>query len=322
MQGFIDFEYNNIKGIKENEIIQIGLVVMDDNCKVAGQFSSFVKLKKTHLGNFISNMTGITQQDIETADDFKTVSAKFLTFTEQYHDLTFYCWGNSDEAALKDTCKINDCYIMLDTIKHINNIQTTICKSIFYNNGNIRSRISQSKICEFYGIVKREEHNAFNDALTLADIYKEWKTRGDFIYPTGFEKNNVGKEIACRVVEEMTQNDDAEICYKTDEERAQSLIDFIDGEKEIKKVLNRRVFDTCKKYFDKKSTLLKDEINVNDIDYDSLEHYTLSINIKNDSAILTISDGVLLSSIDIRTTRKNRKHIKSILKKMKEIAVA
>lgn len=320
MLGFIDFEYNNKKEEKGNEIIQIGAVVVDDNYYIIEQFSSLVKLKNNNIGKIISNMTGITQKDIDDADDFKTVSEKFVALFKKYGNITFYCWGNCDVPALKNTCKINNCYIILDVLNNIYNIQPDICRSILYNDRVVRKRISQRKMCDFYGISKRKEHDALNDALTLAAIYNEWLTRGDFIYPTGFQKNNIKTDIACRVVEEIMKSNEEENIYETDEEVAKSLIEFIDGEKELKKPLNIRVLDTCKKYFHKK-TLLEDEIKVDTINNDSIDNYTITVTFKNSIATITISDGIVSSSIEMETSPRNRKKIRNILKKMKAISV-
>lgn len=88
-----------------NEVIQIGAVILDENFKFVDDFQIFVKPKYSHVDSFISNLTGISEDDLENAADFVTGFDKYvdwiLSVTKDAKFIT-YCWSNKDYSQLKD----------------------------------------------------------------------------------------------------------------------------------------------------------------------------------------------------------------------------
>ncbi|MGV8104316.1 MAG: PolC-type DNA polymerase III [Mesotoga sp.] len=65
---------------KEDEIIEIGAVRVEGN-EIIDTFSSFVKPSK-EVSSLITSITGITNEDLESAQDIKTVLPGFIKFCE------------------------------------------------------------------------------------------------------------------------------------------------------------------------------------------------------------------------------------------------
>ena len=88
MRYFIDFEATQFT----NEIISIGCV------KETGEtFYSLVKVDKSKMTNFITNLTGITKEDVEKAPTADEVFDNFYDWIAVDNEKAiFYCYGNSD----------------------------------------------------------------------------------------------------------------------------------------------------------------------------------------------------------------------------------
>ena len=64
----------------EREIIEFGAVVVDiKSLEIIDEFSALVKPQRNpEISNFCSQLTGITQSELDNSDDFKTVFSDFL----------------------------------------------------------------------------------------------------------------------------------------------------------------------------------------------------------------------------------------------------
>lgn len=110
----IDFEAtcdeNNNKW--DNEIIEFGCVFYKLGGAVEHEFQSFVKpAKNPILTPFCTKLTSITQDDIDDAEPFPQVLARFVDALESalgsnYKDNTLFAsWGYYDFRQLKKDCK-------------------------------------------------------------------------------------------------------------------------------------------------------------------------------------------------------------------------
>ncbi len=77
------------------EVIQFGAVLLDENYNLLSQFSSYVKPVYSSVTPCINQLTGISNQKIEKADDFITVFDKFCYWRGE-EDITTFCWSKSD----------------------------------------------------------------------------------------------------------------------------------------------------------------------------------------------------------------------------------
>lgn len=77
------------------EVIQFGAVMLDENYNLLSEFSSYVKPVYSSVNNIINQLTNISNQNLEKADDFLTVFDKFCYWRGE-GDITTFCWSKSD----------------------------------------------------------------------------------------------------------------------------------------------------------------------------------------------------------------------------------
>ena len=77
------------------EVIQFGAVLLDENYNLLSEFSSYVKPAYSSVTPWINQLTGISNQKLEKADDFITVFDKFCYWRGE-GDITTFCWSKSD----------------------------------------------------------------------------------------------------------------------------------------------------------------------------------------------------------------------------------
>lgn len=81
------------------EVIQFGAVMLDENCNMISKFSSYVKPAYSSVTPVIQELTGITNSNLQGADDFITVFDKF-SYWRGEGDITTFCWSKSDHNQL------------------------------------------------------------------------------------------------------------------------------------------------------------------------------------------------------------------------------
>lgn len=80
----IDLEMCNVpkelrKGTyrRASEIIQIGAVLLDENLEIEDSFMTYVSPEYGFVDDFIKNLTGITQKDVQGAPDLREALQAF-----------------------------------------------------------------------------------------------------------------------------------------------------------------------------------------------------------------------------------------------------
>lgn len=94
---------------QHNEIIEIGAVRLDDQGQVVSEFAQFVKpLKHPLLSDFCTELTSITQAQVEAAPYFSDVLPEFFAWagigTERY---LLCSWGFYDRKQLAQDCALH-----------------------------------------------------------------------------------------------------------------------------------------------------------------------------------------------------------------------
>lgn len=86
----------------ECEIIEIGGVVVDtETLEPIDEFSSFVKpLRHPKLTKFCTELTSITQEDVENAPPFPVVIDRLGRFVANHRPFLFCSWGDYDKNQL------------------------------------------------------------------------------------------------------------------------------------------------------------------------------------------------------------------------------
>ena len=94
---------------KQNEIIEIGAVKIDDEGNIQSEFAEFIK-PKLHpiLSDFCKDLTTITQQEIDAADSFKEVIERFKQWINLEEPFVLCSWGFYDKKQFSKDCDLHD----------------------------------------------------------------------------------------------------------------------------------------------------------------------------------------------------------------------
>lgn len=171
MKVFIDIEANQFS----EHMISIGCV-----CETGARFYSLIALpKKEKPTKFITNLTGITKEDLAEAPTADEVFLYIDSFLENEcrkandNHCQFYCYGNDDDRFINRT------------IKHMNDYRAiTFAMTIAGNLINYAEEVKKyfdgfsqnpPSLKNAYNFVIQEEieqkHNALDDALMLKTVY-------------------------------------------------------------------------------------------------------------------------------------------------------
>lgn len=183
MKYFIDLEATQFS----NEIISIGCVREDGET-----FYSLVNVAKNKMTNFITDLTGITKEDVSTAPSSDEVFTKFYDWlVPDESKVQFFCYGNADLGFIRrnlnkaTTVKAQ----MALSVLALHLVDYSKCVERHF--GLIKS-ISLKKVLAYYRQVAEVEqnHNALEDALFLKEIYDRINDEDDVVecpFP-GYEK--------------------------------------------------------------------------------------------------------------------------------------
>ena len=166
MNFYIDFEATQ----PEQEIISIGAVA--DN---GATFHALVKPQFSSISKYISDMTGITPEMVETAKTFDSVMRDFYqwctiqeTYLNKWH---FYSYGDSDIDFLKHTLQnvISEnaliiTALMIATMKDYSKDVT----KYFHGTTSLIKAFNYLKELD-----NKQKHNALEDAKMLAEVYSK-----------------------------------------------------------------------------------------------------------------------------------------------------
>jgi inhibitor of KinA sporulation pathway (predicted exonuclease) len=91
----------------DEEIIEFGCIKMAQRgARILDEFSSFVRpLRYPVLSNYCKQLTGISQNDVDTAPAFPEVLTKFTEWMGDPAECTFCSWGALDAYLMRKTCR-------------------------------------------------------------------------------------------------------------------------------------------------------------------------------------------------------------------------
>lgn len=116
MYIIIDLEATcwNISIKKDNEIIEIGAVLIDKNYNKIGEYQTFIKpVKNPVLSEFCKELTSIRQKDVDNAQEFSLGFKKFISWLAEkskrrIEDIVFCSWGYYDKKQLIKDCSFHN----------------------------------------------------------------------------------------------------------------------------------------------------------------------------------------------------------------------
>lgn len=170
----VDTEFTAWEGSKERhwsgpneyiEIIQIAAIKFDIlNEKIIGEpFHQFVKpIKNPILSNYIKNLTGISQNLIDTEGTiFKEAIENFISFSTNH---CIACWGH-DHIVFNENCqinKLNDKYFQKNYFNLMKYLNDQFKNKFYTNSGNLLNILNINKKPD------ENEHNALFDVYAIA----------------------------------------------------------------------------------------------------------------------------------------------------------
>ncbi len=92
----------------KNEIIEIGAVCINEERQTESRFSEFVRpILNPRLSEFCTGLTTITQKDIDAADTFGQVVARFKSWIDLEEDYVLCSWGFYDRSQFASDCQLH-----------------------------------------------------------------------------------------------------------------------------------------------------------------------------------------------------------------------
>jgi inhibitor of KinA sporulation pathway (predicted exonuclease) len=90
----------------EMEIIEIGALMMEaSRLEVVAEFQTFIQpIRHPKLTAFCTELTTITQKEVDTAPRFTEAINNFKPWLSQYPDYLFCSWGNYDRKQFEQDC--------------------------------------------------------------------------------------------------------------------------------------------------------------------------------------------------------------------------
>ena len=157
------------KDSMKSETIEVGLVVVDmESLEVVDTFESFVKpVLNPVLTRFASKLTGITQEDVDSADGYEDVSSRLGDFLEPYRDAVALQWGTGDMRQIVSDCDLHNVPNPFGEIKHYD-LKKSYGKMYYQKNS-----IGLRRVMEMLGIERvGDEHRALSDAMMTFEVMK------------------------------------------------------------------------------------------------------------------------------------------------------
>jgi 3'-5' exoribonuclease 1 len=156
----------------DNEIIEIGAVMVDSNGIEITRFQSFAKPKLYPLlSNFCKELTTIKQEDVDGADDLSDVLIRFIKWCD---GSTLVSWGFYDKSQLtKDLIK-NDLEYLLGNIEDHKSL-----KHLYTQWKNIpRKGVGVSRALRMEGLkFEGTPHRGIDDAINITNIFVKYIDR-------------------------------------------------------------------------------------------------------------------------------------------------
>jgi DNA polymerase III epsilon subunit-like protein len=172
MNYFIDFEATQYS----NEIISIGCVN-----ERGDKFSSLVQANPKKVTNFITELTGITKQDVINAPSADEVFNNFYDWItiDGNIDFTFYCYGDTDITFIESNLKKAKNLKAICALSIIGMHLKDYSKIVKEHYGLIKN-IKLIKLVQYYRGVDHIEqaHDALEDALYLKEIFDNIQKEG------------------------------------------------------------------------------------------------------------------------------------------------
>lgn len=179
-----------------SEIIEIGAIKVR-NGNIVDEFSELIK-PTIPITDFITNLTGITNELVKTAQNEKKVLQDFIEFSKEAEVLLGHNIDEFDNPFINRRLEIHG----IDKIEK----KTVDTLKIARNNISFKKieNFKLDTLAKFFGIINSSTHRALYDAKTTWELYKRLKNYKDEVekcpicgQPLKEREGLYGKFIGC-----------------------------------------------------------------------------------------------------------------------------
>lgn len=193
MKYFVDFEATQFS----NEIIEIGCVRED-----GAEFKSYVQAKRK-LTDFIINLTGITQDMVDSAPTSDEVFSSFYQWLKGDTNIEFYCYGNSDIDFVRKNLSKSTNFEAQAALSMIGMALNDYATSVKKHFGLIKPIGLVKVLAHYRGVESIEQnHDALEDAKYLKEVFEYINAEGEIEecpFPEYQKPKKVSKPIQPKV---------------------------------------------------------------------------------------------------------------------------
>ncbi len=150
----------------EMEIIEIGAVMVKrSNFEILSEFQTLIKpVRHPRLTKFCTDLTTITQEDVDAAPDFASAIQQFSQWLSQFENYVFCSWGQFDRKQLDQDCLFHKIANPLQ-VEHFN------IKYFFSVNQNLKKQYGMAKALRRAQIeLEGTHHRGLDDAKNMVKL--------------------------------------------------------------------------------------------------------------------------------------------------------
>jgi len=166
----IDLEatcWEGAQSVKDMEIIEIGAVVTNASGDILSSYNSFIKpVIKPTLSEFCTKLTGISQQDVDSAPAFKDAVTAFDDWFKQANPDFWASWGKYDfDQFQQEVSRLEAAPRFIDT-PHLN-LKRPWRKTTQHKSQALRAAL------DFHNLVfQGQPHRALDDVKNIARLVR------------------------------------------------------------------------------------------------------------------------------------------------------
>lgn len=168
------------------EIIEIGAIAVSPELEVLSEFPRFVRpVRNPILSEFATELTTITQAEVDGADDFKVVAAELALWAAENEISWWGSWGKYDRNQLTQDVQFHRVPDPLPQV-HFN------IKEAFSERQNIKRRLGLGGAVRLAGLgFQGTAHRAIDDTRNIVRILPLVLGEEALKNPAGFDRSEI-----------------------------------------------------------------------------------------------------------------------------------
>lgn len=180
----------------QQEIIQIGAVLLNDSYEVIDEFNTYVKPQIGWVNAYISSLTGIKQKDVEAAVPFEEALEQFVSWMPE-DEVEIVSWSENDQKQLEIEMSYKNvsCPKMESLFQHWTDSQIIYAQK---SDNDRRYSLEEALIaCDIE--TKGRAHDGFADAYNTGLLFAKMMKEPELIFNPYYEnaKKEETEHLSC-----------------------------------------------------------------------------------------------------------------------------